>query len=535
MNDNNAMQRRRFLQAGLAGASLAFVRPTPGRTDDTAVLSLGGDRQLFHDDRLLDRALTRDVTRTQNPPQDIRRVLRPERPWETLGFIFYSSVLEDDREIKLYYGSYGWDAKIVRHSCLATSQDGIDFQRPELGEARFDGKTLKTNLLSPTAIDASVLLDPHAPPQKRYRMVYTAGSLNDPAKGGIYTATSPDGIGWDKNPTRLLPFIPDSQHTTYWDPRLQKYVIYLRAWDRQLKNREVCRVAVEDIDQPWPYDASVPPYYVWGKDHTPTLSREFPIVMARDQQDPDNLDIYTNVVMPYPFAPGVFVAFPAVYLKFKGANWKDIALNGNDGSFSVQLATSPDGIAWNRWRQPYVAAGFHDGLDLRLVSMARGMVRRGRSIYQYFVGWPHTHGRPNVWDRDPQDGAAWTKMEKGGIYLAQQRLDGFVSMDSAYQGGVLTTRPLTFTGRYLVLNLDTRGAGSAKVALLDAAGAPLPGFAAEQCTIIQADAINHVVQWKKSPDLGALAGRPIRVQITMRDTKLFALQFVQDQEKESQT
>jgi hypothetical protein len=477
------------------------------------------------DDRLVDSALTQGITRTVNPPQNIHRVLTPERPWETLGFIFYGSVLEDDAEIKLYYGSYHWDAKIVRHFCLATGRDGVHFERARLGKEVFNGETVQTNLLSPTAIETSVFLDPHAPREKRYRMVYSSGGLENPAKGGVYTAASADGIRWDKNPIRLLPFIPDSQHTAYWDERLRKYVIYLRAWNRVEKKREVCRVAVDDIDKPWPYDASVPPYLVWGKDKTPTLSRELPIVMASDGQDPDNLDIYTNTVVPYPFAANVLLAFPAVYFKFKGPDWKKVAVSGNDGNFEVQLATSADGISWNRWRQPYVATGFHDGLDLRLVSMARGLVRRGRWIYQYFIGWPHTHGRPDVWNRDPENGAEWTRKEKGGIYAAQQRLDGFVSLDSAYTGGVLTTRPLTFDGDQLLLNLDTRGAGMARVAILDAAGDPLAGFSTQQCEAIHADDTDHVVRWKGGAKLGSLAGRPVRVQVSMRNTKLYAIQF----------
>ncbi len=509
---------------------LAVAPTSAASRSEGGTLAIGGDRQLFVDDRLVDGALTHKVTRTLNSPRDICRVFQPERPWETLGFIFYSSVVEDGGTIKLFYGSYQWDGQIVRHFCLATSRDGLHFERARLGRKRFDGEMVETNLLFPTAVETSVFLDPHAPPEKRYRMIYSGGGLEKPAQAGVYTAACSDGIHWQKNPTRVLPFIPDSQHTAYWDQGLSKYVIYMRAWDRTLAKREVCRTAVADIDKPWPYDTAVPPHFIWGKDKIPTLSRELPIVIAPDQQDPANLDIYTNVVTPYPFAPGVHLAFPAVYLKFKDADWKPLAVRGNDGNFQVQMAVSPDGIVWDRWRQPYVAAGFHDGLNLRLVSMARGMVRRGRWIYQYFVGWPYTHGQPDAWRNDPQSAVAWTRKDKGGIYLARQRMDGFVSLDSDYTGGVLTTRPLTFTGNRLCLNLDTQGAGSAKVALLDVHGVPLPGFSAAECTVIDADDTDHVVRWKKNAELGPLAGRPLRVQVTMRGTKLYALQFVNEKD-----
>ena len=40
--------------------------------------------------------------------------------------------------------------------------------------------------------------------------------------------------------------------------------------------------------------------------------------------------------------------------------------------------------------------------------------------------------------------AEWLKRDRGGIYCATQRVDGFVSMDAADTPGTLTTRPLLF-------------------------------------------------------------------------------------------
>ncbi len=505
-----------------------YALPMRVAAQEAGAVFIGGGRQLFLDDSLLDLGLTRGVTRTLNPPGDVRRVLAPEQPWEALGFIFYSSVVEDGGEIKLYYGSYTRDDKLQRHFCLATSRDGVTFQRPSLGQKAFNGST-ENNLLALTAIEASVFLDPRAAPEKRYRMIYSAFGLENLEKSGVYTAASPNGTEWTAAGTRVLPFVPDSQHTAYWDERSQRYVIHMRSWDRDGKKRQVCRAAVADIEQPWPYDRSAPAYQVWGKDKIPTLSREYPAVIAADGDDPENLDIYTNVVTPYPAATNAFLAFPAVYFKYIGPDWKERALSANDGTFEVQLATSADGASWSRWRQPYVAAGSYDGVDLRLVSMARGMVRRGRWLYQYFVGWPHTHGRPNTWERDPATAAEWMTRERGGIYMARQRVDGFVSMDGAYAGGVITTRPLIFAGDRLCLNLDTRGAGCAKVALLEADGRPIPGFTQEQCVAINADEVDHLARWAGGADVGALAGRPVRVQVAMRNTKLYALQFMRGQ------
>lgn len=514
--------RRHFLRSGFLGAAAVTIS-APGaaehaRAQEGVAVSIGADRQLFLDDRLLDLARTTDVTRVLNPPQAVRRVLKPDQPWEALGFIFYCSVVDDNGTAKLFHGSYDGEKK--KHFGVAVSRDGLHWERPTLGLRSFRGGK-DNNLLPLGAIEASVFLDPRAPAEKRYRLLFT-WRWPDPERAGVFVASSCDGTSWSVAPERLLPFVPDSQPSGFWDERLRKYVIYLRTWN---PGRAVARVEVEDLERPWPYDHSVPPLHIWGEEKIPTLSRELPTVMARDDRDPENLQLYTSAAVRYPFAPDVYLAFPAAYMLFSGPDWKGRALNSNDGIFEVQLATSRDGVAWNRWRQPYVAPGYQDGIELRLVSMGQGMVRRGRLLYQYFVGWPHTHGRPVRWDTDLEDRAEWLKRDLGGIYCATQRIDGFVSMDAAYTGGTLVTRPLIFDGDRLRLNIHTAGTGHARVALLAENGDPIEGLSESDCEIISADALDHEVCWKKGPDIGGHAGKPVRIRVTMRNAKLFAMQF----------
>lgn len=479
---------------------------------------IGSDRQLFFGDRILDLERSRNVERTLNRPTRIQRVLKPEGPSEALSFIFYCSVVDHDGTAMLFHGSY--DDEKGKHFKMATSQDGVHWERPTLGLKEFRGSR-DNNLLPLHAVEASVFLDPNAPADKRFRLLYSR-HWPDPATAGVYVASSPDGIHWTESDTRLLPFVPDSQHCGLWDERLGKYVIYTRNWNPE---RAVCRVAVDELETPWSFDSSVSPHHIWGKDKVPTLSRELPTVISRDDRDPPGVHIYTNAVMRYPFAADVYLAFPAAYQTFNEPEWKDRALNVNDGTFDVQLASSRDGIEWDRWRNPYVAAGHHEGLDLRLVSMGQGMIRRGRELHQYFVGWPHTHGRPVVWDKDLEDRAEWLKKDLGGIYCATQRVDGFVSMDAGFPGGKLTTKPIRFKGDCLLLNLHAVGSGGVRVALLDETGEPFPGFASSDCDWINVDEVDHEVNWKSGANVSALAGKPVRVEVTMRNARLFAFQF----------
>jgi hypothetical protein len=122
--------RRAFLQSGLAGATIAAF-PAAALCKGSDDIEIGAGRRLFLDDRLIDSDLTRGVTRVLNPPVRIARVLKPERAAEALGFIFYCSVVDDGGTARLFHGSYNADKQ--KHFALATSDDGVHWERPRLG------------------------------------------------------------------------------------------------------------------------------------------------------------------------------------------------------------------------------------------------------------------------------------------------------------------------------------------------------------------------------------------------------------------
>ena len=105
------------------------------------------------------------------------------------------------------------------------------------------------------------------------------------------------------------------------------------------------------------------------------------------------------------------------------------------------------------------------------------------------------------------------------------RTDGFVSVRGPYEGGQLLTRPLTFAGRKLEVNYSSSAAGSLRVEIQDAAGRPLPGFSLADCPAIIGDEIARVVSWKSGPDVGALAGKPVRLRFEVKDADLYSFEF----------
>ena len=105
------------------------------------------------------------------------------------------------------------------------------------------------------------------------------------------------------------------------------------------------------------------------------------------------------------------------------------------------------------------------------------------------------------------------------------RIDGFVSLHAARSRGEFVTKPLVFRGKELTLNFATSAAGHLRVELQDAGGRPLPGFRLADSDELFGDTLERVVTWRNKSDVSALAGRPIRVRIAMRDADIYSLRF----------
>ena len=120
----------------------------------------------------------------------------------------------------------------------------------------------------------------------------------------------------------------------------------------------------------------------------------------------------------------------------------------------------------------------------------------------------------------------YQKVSHGARGRAVLRLDGFISADAAYTGGEMTTVPLVFQGNRLQLNVDTSAGGVVRVEIQTEKGNPIKGFTASEADEINGNYIRKVVTWGGSDDVGALAGKPVKLRFVMRDTKLYSFQFL---------
>ncbi|MBP3957156.1 hypothetical protein J8F10_17975 [Gemmata sp. G18] len=474
-------------------ALIAFLAlaapPTP--------IDIGDRKQLFIDDRFI---AERDrVELRVNPPQKLG-ALRDEKDQLLKGHI--SRVIDDGGKVRLYLG-----AKDVQ---VLESDDGLKFRR--------------TGTKLPGGWFPTVFLDPHeTDPAKKYKLFHLEFSEPfDPAKHGVYASYSADGVTFTKV-GRVFPFFTDNPAIVHWDERIKKYVIYTRAFDYDSENqRRIGRIETDDPLKPWPYQKT-------AKHRTFPSIENIPVVYSADKEDDPHSDVYYNAAGAYPWADDVYLMFPSHFRHFspqrnpfirprvKG-QWEDY------GMLEVQMGVSRDGVKWARpERSAYIPNGLADEWDRWYTVAAPGFVRRGSSIYQYYYSSGRLHDSAIL--RPEYDKVA---KQEGGVGVVKQRLDGFVSADADHRGGWLTTPSVVFRGNRLRLNIDTGSAGTAFVELQEADGKPIPGFALADCEEIGGNFIDQCVYWKGKTDVSALAGKPVRIHIKMKRTKLFAFQFTKD-------
>ena len=87
------------------------------------------------------------------------------------------------------------------------------------------------------------------------------------------------------------------------------------------------------------------------------------------------------------------------------------------------------------------------------------------------------------------------------------------------ESGTVETVSLRPVGDRLVVNADA-SKGRVAVEVLDQAGNILPGYSAQDCILLQSDAIRHTFNWKDRNRLPV--EQPIRLRFHLRNAKLYS-------------
>jgi len=481
-----------------------------GRSEDKHVdaLELGTRKQLFIDDYLMESS--EGIELKMNPPRrDGAELITPDQPWERGGYIgVYSSVVQDQGKVRVWYdlilptGEGPYDHQ--RCVCYAESDDGVHFEKPLLNLHEFAGSKANNVVMPGVVGGCSVWIDPYAPPEHRFKTqakVYPSGQL--------HLHSSPDGLHW-KFFSQLDPGPGgwDTQSIIFRDRRIQRYVLYTRRWvrtePRETSYRTVRRLETSD-------------FQTWEQESVVLQADALDLARHKPPTAQPSVDFYgADVFQP----PGIDNAYMMLAQAFW--HWQERSpLKGLGPSvFDVQLAVSRDGKTFQRCgeRRPFMATGPAGRFDSKSVWAMPHPVSRGDEYWIYYVG----NNRDHDGNLDPvANGKHLT-----GISRAVLRLDGFVSADAGYDGGVITTPLIRFAGDRLELNVETSGGGSVLVEFLDEQQHPIEEYAGTDAVPVNGNSVRMPVHWRGGPDVSRLAGRAVRLRFTMRDCKLYAFQFL---------
>ncbi|MHC4618431.1 MAG: hypothetical protein ACYTEQ_11845, partial [Planctomycetota bacterium] len=366
---------------------------------------------------------------------------------------------------------------------LLVSEDGINFQKPELGLIEYNRSKNNNLIMTNTPSSGRFFKDPNPSvgPEERFKFT---GWI---AQRGIYLYLSPDAIHWRRNETCMLPLVSGGGAETFWDDQCGCYVTCLKhdSSFKPGKGRRASMARTTEVLKTWPFKRLGGPYFeAWP---FPAVTKELPVIFETNKHG----QVLRSRATKYEWAPDTYLAF----------------VERIGDTRQTDLAVSRDGAHWKccgdiAWYLP--SGGTFEGKPIFGAKMADGMVRRGDQIWQY---------------------AIYTLPDTSRLTTVRliQRLDGFTSLDAGAKTGTITTRPLTFEGQRLVLNMAA--AGYVRVGLLSRKGRPIPGFSTADCDPIRADATALAVSWKGHTDLSKLAGEVVRLQFEMQNAKLYAFKF----------
>lgn len=433
---------------------------------------IGSRLEPFVDEHLIDR-LTGSARLQVQQPQARDVAIVADAPWEGNTSAYFVIFRDADR-YRLYYRGTHWDEaeKKPAHrevTCYAESTDGLRFTKPELGLFDFGGS--KANNIVWDGEGAHCFTpfrdtNPNCPPDSRYKALTWV-------KGGLLAMGSADGIHWRK--LADAPVITkgafDSQNLAFFDERLGRYREYHRAF------RVVRDIMTGTSDD----------FLTWTE----------PQFLDYPHAPPEHL--YTNTVRPCPGAPHILIGFPTRFLP---------ATNHTEPTFM----SSRDGLTFRRFMDAVIPeTAPTDRAGNRSNYMAWGVVER-----------PEEPSAMSVYALEAYYTGPGTRLRRFTF-----RRDGFVAVTADDAGGDLLTRPLTFTGSTLQLNLLPRAGGSVRVELQDSAGAPLPGFTLSESVPITGDHLAAAAAWTSGADVASLRGRPIRIRLVLTRADVFAFRFAE--------
>ncbi len=454
-------------------------------------------RQLFVDDFLIKQTT---LARTQHQPvmyagNPIISAAGSDTAGLAMPFSNGAWFDPSDHLFKMWY-----DCGSGTVTCYAYSTDGKSWTKPSIADALVPN----TNQVLPNpGNDSSVVWMDLQDPNPAHK--FKAFAFQGPANMAVYF--SGDGIHWTAQQTQYSINSLSDRTTLFWNP-------FRNVWIDSLLNQ----VLVPGTQNRAPYPADRVRYYAESPDLLSWKPADFidSFWTGADENDPAyvpggalpqlyNLDAvaYESTLVglfswfhPGPADPandpgnaaGPALVELGVGFSRDGFNWVRPNRGGGPSNALIPASNTPG--SWNMGNTQSTGGGF--------------MVV-GNELWFYFSGRNGPHGHETA----------------GSTGLATLRRDGFYSMNAGATQGVLVTRPVKFTGKYLFVNVkDPQGYLQAEI--LDANGNVISPFTAQNSLALSLDSTLQQVTWGGVNDLSSLIGQTVQFRFYLTNGELYS-------------
>lgn len=461
------------------------------------VIPINVGRQLFVDDFLIEST---DMKRKFHKARKYENnpVLKPETALELhggenaiacpkSGGVWWDHGLQ---RFRMWYEA-GW----IHTICYATSPDGLKWDRPGL-----DIQPGSNRVLDPALTPDSWAVFPDYEgqnPEQRWKLYMRPPGGYMPGLSMV----SSDGIHWT---SPIESGVTGDRSTMFYNPFRKKWVYSLRS---SVRGRSRHYWEADDFlkGAEW-------------HDFTRHADPQTPVFWAAaDRLDPPDPEIGVPAQLYNLDAVAYESIMLGIYQMHLGPPNDECMKAGLPKITELNLAYSRDGFHWARPdREPFIPASRKDVWDRGYVQSVGGLCTvRGDRLWFYYIGFQGDASR-----LDPN----WRKngmYHRGSTGVASLRRDGFVSMQAGPGGGTLTTRPVSFAGKFLFVNTDCPN-GKLVVEVLDVQNRPMDAFTADRCQPVSTDSTLAQVRWRNAPSLARLADTPVRFRFHLTNGSLYS-------------
>lgn len=487
------------------------------------MINLGNRRECFYDSFLLNKEKTTASALLHRP------VLREksfsfDKEWEGCSCSYFNFFYDDSiGKYRLYYlargtSEYGKLTNGIR-VCYAESDDGIHWERPSLGIYEYNGSFHNNILLEgidhPRLDNFFVFYDnnPDCPSDERYKAILRKVNSGDPSEilcdFALQCFISADGIHFQEGWPIHLHGAYDSLNVAYWDTEAGIYRCYFR-WNHEPGNRAVnmkMGTGIRDVR------------YMTSKDFRTWTE---PRILEFD--DGEDTPLYTNNIQPYYRAPQIHIGFPTRYIERKEWNRSFDVLCGRGKRLKRMETEQRQGLAitdclFMAGRGSEAFTKYDEAFMRPDAECPENWVYGG--CYPFY-GLLET---PSVLPGADPEISLFARMNHmmgadypSDIYRYTIRCDGFVSMHAGSEEKTVVTRPFTYCGHDLYVNMETSARGYMYFSLISS-----NGERTDSCEMF-GNSIDKKIGFDER-SVEHLSGQEVVLEVRLQDADLYSIRF----------